>query len=123
MIRIKRIYETPSKADGYRILVDRLWPRRVTKEAACLDLWSKEMAPSSELRKWFNHDPTRFEEFSDRYYAELTEKSDVIKDIVSSSNKKTITLLYAARDAKCNHAIVLKDFLSNLGLPPINILY
>ncbi len=113
-IKIKRIYEPATRNDGYRILVDRLWPRGVTKGFAALDLWSKNMAPSNELRRWFNHQPERFIEFSKRYYAELSHKKDLIKKIITNTGKKQITLLYAARNKKCNHAIVLNQFLSDL---------
>lgn len=110
MLAIKRIYEPPGSEDGVRILVDRLWPRGVSKEDAALDQWLKEIAPTSELRTWFGHEPRRFEEFADRYRAELEANPalDPLLDVVKEA--KTVTLLYAARDPDCNHAAVLRDF-------------
>lgn len=114
MIQIKRIYEEPSSTDGARVLVDRLWPRGVSKEKAALDLWLKDIAPSSDLRIWFNHDPERFTEFSHKYAEELSNNPVVesIRELVKGSD--TITLLYAAKDPKVNHAIVLQEFLNKL---------
>lgn len=108
---IKRIYEKPSASDGFRLLVDRLWPRGVRKEDAAIALWAKDLAPSPQLRKWFNHDPQRFDTFRDRYLAELRENETVLQS-VRLPNSGTVTLLYAARDEVHNHAIVLQRFLS-----------
>lgn len=112
ILRIKRIYDEPAKDDGYRVLVDRLWPRGVSKEKAALDLWLKEIAPSPDLRTWFGHDPERFEEFAAKYREELGGNPAVgqLKDILK--NNDAVTLLYAARDPQINHAAVLKDYLS-----------
>jgi len=110
-VQIKRIYENISDEDGYRILVDRLWPRGISKETARLDEWSKEIAPSTILRKWFNHDPEKFAEFSNRYADELTEKHSELQQLINRADGRQLTLLYAARDNKHNHAIVLKHFL------------
>ncbi len=111
-IRIKRIYEEYSEDDGYRVLVDRLWPRGVSKEEARLDEWLKEIAPSTELRKWFDHDPDRFDEFSDRYKGELTQKKEVVDRLLNiAAEEQSVTLLYAAKDEENNHAKVLKEFL------------
>lgn len=109
--QIKRIYDDPSGEDGYRILVDRLWPRGVSKEVAKLDEWLKEIAPSTELRKWFDHDPKKFDEFADRYKGELTRKEKVIDRLLETAEEQNVTLLYAAKDEEHNHALVLKEFL------------
>lgn len=110
-LQIKRIYEDPSQADGYRVLVDRLWPRGVSKEDAQLDEWLKEIAPSTKLRKWFDHDPDKFDEFSDRYKGELSRKEEVVDRLLNIAEEQRVTLLYAARDETHNHATVLKEFL------------
>lgn len=110
--QIKRIYENPDDDDGYRVLVDRLWPRGISKEKARLDDWLKDIAPSTELRKWFDHDPDKFDEFSDRYTTELTQKKEKIDRLHKIAEKQKVTLLYAARDEAYNHAIVLKEFLN-----------
>lgn len=109
-IKLKRIYEDPSEDDGYRVLVDRLWPRGISKEGAKLDLWMKDIAPSTELRKWFSHDVDKWEEFQKRYKVELKNNPEVskLRDIIRS---KKITLLFAARDVEHNEAIVIKDFI------------
>ncbi len=113
-IVIKRVYEEMTVEDGYRVLVDRLWPRGIKKEAAHVDLWAKELAPSTELRKWFNHEEAKFAEFRQKYLAELAGKHDTILEMFSSASGKQITLLYAASNVACNHALVLRDFLSGL---------
>lgn len=110
-IKIKRIYESPLADDGLRILVDRLWPRGITKERASIDYWYKEITPSQELRKWFNHKPERFIEFSKMYTEELKSQEELLRKIKLLSSKKPITLLYAAKDPKINHAIVLKKVI------------
>ena len=111
MIRIKRIYETPEKTDGFRVLVDRLWPRGVSKEKAALDLWLKDVAPSKELRVWFNHEPGKFSEFTHKYDEEL-ESNPAAKQLLELAKKHpNLTLLYAARDPEVNHALVLQRFL------------
>jgi uncharacterized protein YeaO (DUF488 family) len=110
-IQIKRIYEDAESSDGYRILVDRLWPRGITKERAHLDEWDKEAAPSTELRKWFGHKPERFDEFSDLYKEELNRKTDELNRIREIAKKQKVTLLFAARDLKINHAAVLLEVL------------
>lgn len=113
MIHVKRIYDTPVAEDGFRVLVDRLWPRGVSKERAALDVWLKEVAPSSGLRTWFSHDPAKFEEFSGRYYDELVHNPATTKLIKLTKQHKTITLLYAAKDPAINHARVLREFLQD----------
>lgn len=110
-IKIKRVYEQPSDSDGGRILVDRLWPRGLTKEKAHVDLWLKEIAPSTELRQWFGHDPERWKGFRERYKKELRHNKDLIEMLTTKAREGTITLLYGARDEKHNEALVLKKFL------------
>ena len=110
-IAIKRIYEEPTASDGYRVLVDRLWPHGMTKERATLDLWMKDVAPSPLLRKWFGHDPTRFAEFRTRYIAELDANATVDSLRRSGAQHPAVTLLYAAKDPHINHALVLRDYL------------
>lgn len=110
--QIKRIYDAPSSGDGYRVLVDRLWPRGVSKQKAELDDWQKELAPSADLRKWFDHKSERFEEFSNRYQAEL-ETNSAVKDLLSIAQQhKTVSLLYGTRDPEINHAKVLLEYLT-----------
>jgi uncharacterized protein YeaO (DUF488 family) len=111
MIQLKRAYEKPSRSDGLRVLVDRLWPRGLTKERAAIDLWLKDLAPSSELRKWFAHDPEKWKEFEARYRAELREKKDLVRELRARSASQPVTLVYAARDEEHNEAVVLKKVL------------
>lgn len=111
MVQIKRVYEAPAEADGFRILVDRLWPRGVSKDRAAIDLWFKEISPSPELRTWFGHEPERFEAFRHKYLDELTDSPAVDKLVHLTSEHPTITLLYAAKDTANNHAVVLKELL------------
>ena len=119
-IKTKRVYEQPDKTDGERILVDRLWPRGLTKEKASVDLWLKEIAPSTELRKWFAHDPNKWKSFRGRYETEIRHKDDLIKVLKQKAREGTITLIYGARDEKHNEALVLKQFLekSERGAAP-----
>lgn len=111
-ITIKRIYEEASEKDGCRILVDRLWPRGISKEKAQLDEWNKEIAPSTELRKWFDHQEERFPEFSKKYQAELDSKEDEIERLRTIAKKQQITLLYSAKNDKFNQAMVLSKYLN-----------
>lgn len=113
-IKIKRIYDVPSTEDGLRILVDRLWPRGITKERAAIDYWYKEITPSNDLRKWFGHKEDRFKEFSKLYKEELKSKEEVLIQIKLFSTKKPITLVYAAKDPKINHAIILREVLKKI---------
>src|SRR5690625_19344 len=113
-IIIKRIYEKASDKDGYRILVDRIWPRGVSKDNAKLDEWKKEIAPSTELRKWFDHKEKRFDAFVDKYKKELEEKKTELQYIKNISKKQQVCLLYGAKNEKYNQAVVLKEFLDNL---------
>ncbi|MEP6757024.1 MAG: DUF488 domain-containing protein [Chthonomonadales bacterium] len=111
IIKIKRVYDRPEKDDGERVLVDRLWPRGLTKERAAVDLWLKDVAPSTELRKWFGHDPAKWDQFQIRYRKELTEKKDDLKLLEEQSKKHTVTLVYGSRDVEHNEAQVLKAIL------------
>lgn len=110
-IKLKRIYEPKENADGLRILVDRLWPRGIKKEEANVDMWMKDIAPSSTLRKWFAHDATKWNTFKTKYKAELKQSKNIENLLSSLQQHKTITLVYAAKDTKHNHAIVIKEFL------------
>lgn len=114
-IELKRVYAEPSPQDGYRVLVDRLWPRGVSKEAARLDAWMKEIAPSDELRKWFHHDRPRWAEFRRRYLSELKDHREELRGLARRSRNERITLLFGARDEERNHAVVLKQYLETLG--------
>jgi uncharacterized protein YeaO (DUF488 family) len=111
MIQLKRVYEKPSRKDGVRILVDRLWPRGLTKERAAVSLWLKDVAPSSELRKWFGHDPAKWKEFQVRYRKELRQKKDALKLLKQKSEDRTVTLVYGARDEQHNEAVVLRKLV------------
>jgi uncharacterized protein YeaO (DUF488 family) len=112
-IAIKRIYELPDQADGYRVLIDRLWPRGLKKEAVALDLWAKELAPSRTLRLWFGHDPVRWDGFRHRYASELDPLAEYWRPLAERSVRHTVTLLYAARDEEHNNALVLQHYLQN----------
>lgn len=111
MIRLKRVYERPSQEDRVRILVERLWPRGLTKEKARIDLWLKEIAPSDGLRKWFGHDPAKWDEFRKRYEAELKKKKEPLDQLRKSIHDGDVTFVYAARDEAHNSAVALKRFL------------
>ena len=111
MIRVKRVYDPPSGDDGERILVDRLWPRGLTKERARIDLWLKEVAPTTELRGWYGHDPARWEEFRRRYRAELSAKQDLIRTLKEKASQGTVTLVYSSREQLLNNAVALKMIL------------
>ena len=112
MITIKRVYEPTSPDDGYRVLVDRLWPRGLSKENAHIDEWLKEVAPTNELRKWFNHDPAKWEEFRTRYQKELAANPAADELVTLVKKHPHLTLLYGAHDTEHNQAVVLKDFLA-----------
>ncbi len=111
-IRIKRAYEEPDTKDGTRILVDRLWPRGLTKEKARVDLWLKEVAPSTELRKWFAHDPGKWEEFRSRYLEELKGNKEQLSLLRQEAMKGTVTLVYGAKDQQHNEAVILQGLLT-----------
>jgi len=116
-IRIKRVYDPPDVSDGTRILVDRLWPRGLSKEKAALSCWLKDIAPSPGLRAWFGHDPTRYDEFADRYRAELAGNKAEVARLKDLAKQNPVTLLYAAHDEDHNHALVLSEYLSHRTQP------
>jgi uncharacterized protein YeaO (DUF488 family) len=112
MIRIKRVYDQASEEDGFRILVDRLWPRGMSKDKAKVDLWLKEVAPSDDLRKWFSHDPKKWKEFKKRYENELKGKQELLHKMKQAEKEKgTVTIVYSARDEEHNQAVALAAFL------------
>ena len=111
-VRLKRAYLPPSPDDGVRILVDRLWPRGVRKSEAAVDRWLKEVAPSTELRRWFGHDPNHWEEFRRRYGGELSRNAELLDELRTIARQGRITLVYAARDELHNEAVVLRDVLT-----------
>ncbi len=113
MIKLKRAYEEPAKEDGFRILVERLWPRGLTKERARIDLWLKDIAPSPELRTWYSHDVAKWEQFRDRYFAELKLKKDLISQLKQKEKQGTVTFIFAARDEQHNSALALKSFIES----------
>ena len=110
-VRIKRVYEEPMKSDGKRILVDRLWPRGLTKLAAKVDLWLKDIAPSAALRKWFGHEPSKWEEFKRRYAGELEKNHEQVSLLEREVNAGKVTLVYGAKDLEHNGAVVLRELL------------
>src|SRR5512135_3039626 len=109
MIKIKRVYDRSSQDDGKRILIDRLWPRGLKKEDARIDEWLKEIAPSNELRKWFNHDPNKWSEFKKKFFTELLGKRDMVKGIINTARKGTVTLLFGSKEERFNNAVALKE--------------
>jgi len=110
-VRIKRAYEAPAASDGYRVLIDRIWPRGVSRARARLDEWAQELAPSSELRRWFDHDPARFDGFRRRYSKELAGQTDKLRELRRRARAGTLTLVYGARDSEHNDAVVLAEIL------------
>jgi len=112
-IKIKRVYEPPEKTDGFRVLVDRLWPRGFTKEKLAADLWLKEIAPETELRKWFNHDPEKWSEFRKKYISALKKNKESLRLLKDRLQKENVTLLYAAKDSEHNEAAVISELLSS----------
>ncbi|CAN5277817.1 DUF488 domain-containing protein [soil metagenome] len=112
-ITIKRVYQKPSLSDGKRILIDRLWPRGLTKEKAKVDLWIKDISPTTELRKWFSHDPVKWQEFKKRYIKELKKNIIPVSKLLQELKKHKSTLIYAAKDEEHNDAVVLKEYLEN----------
>jgi uncharacterized protein YeaO (DUF488 family) len=118
MLKLKRIYDAAEPSDGYRILVDRIWPRGMSKQKAGVDLWLKEIAPSNALRKWFAHDPERWMEFQRRYRDELRKQTALTKEVKHLEKKhRTITLVYSARDEQHNQAVALRSYLKKRGEP------
>ena len=112
-VQIKRIYDPYESGDGYRVLIDHIWPRGISKDRAHLDEWAKELAPSDELRKWFDHVPARFGEFRTRYRAELATRDDQIAELVQRARSRRVTIVYAARDTEHNNAVVLAELARN----------
>lgn len=110
-VKLKRVYDEPMATDGIRVLVDRLWPRGVKKQVAAIDLWAKDIAPSTELRKWFGHDPARWKEFERRYSAEIRQHVELLDKIRKLALRGIVTLIYAARDREHNEAIIIRDML------------
>lgn len=110
-VRTKRIYDAPSDGDGYRVLVDRIWPRGLPKSEAQVDRWLKEIAPSTELRRWFGHDPSRWDEFRRRYRSELEGSSALVQELLEKARGAPLTLLFSARDLQRNQAVVLREWL------------
>lgn len=117
-ILLKRAYDPPEGSDGFRILVDRLWPRGVAKESARIDLWLKEIAPSTALRKWFDHDPVKWLEFRDRYLQELRHQPETVAQLVAHLQRGVVTLVYGAKDREHNHAVALKEYLDSIPRHP-----
>jgi len=113
VIHIKRAYEQPSRDDGVRILVDRLWPRGVGKDRLLIDAWYKEIAPSSQLRAWFRHDPDKWDEFRKRYFAELDSAPELWRPLLEIARSRNITLVYGAKDRENNNAVSLKEYLES----------
>ncbi|MCA8985136.1 MAG: DUF488 domain-containing protein [Planctomycetaceae bacterium] len=111
MIHLKRVYDEPANQDGLRILVERLWPRGVSKEKAAVDLWLKDLAPSTELRKWFGHDTEKWDEFRKRYWLELSGKGDLLTQLKNRTTEGDVTFVFAASDVEQNSAVVLKEYL------------
>jgi uncharacterized protein YeaO (DUF488 family) len=116
MVSIKRAYEDPAPEDGYRVLVDRVWPRGRTKEALAFDEWAKTLAPSAKLRKWFGHDPKRWHDFQQRYREELAgpAQRERLKSLITAAGDRPLTLVYGAKDEQHNQAVVLRDLLSQM---------
>ncbi len=110
-INIRRVYEAPDKGDGYRILVDRVWPRGVSKEAAHVDEWHKNVAPTTPLRQWFGHDPEKWEEFRKRYWKELNANGDEVAPLLEKARAGRMTLVFSAKDEKHNNAVALREYL------------
>jgi len=115
MIKTKRVYDLPDENDGFRILVDRLWSRGLSKEKALVDLWLKNIAPSDELRRWYGHDPEKWKEFKRRYFEELKQKRELVDQIVEKAKKDVVTLLYSTKETKFNNATALKEYIETLN--------
>ncbi|MGZ4864411.1 MAG: DUF488 domain-containing protein [Halobacteriota archaeon] len=115
MIKLKRVYEQAQLSDGFRVLVDRLWPRGISKEEAHIDEWLKDIAPSTELRKWFGHDPEKWPVFERRYKAELKVKTQLLEKLLADAAGREITLIYASREQRYNNVTVLKEVLTELA--------
>lgn len=110
MLKVKRVYEEPAREDGFRVLVDRLWARGLTKEKAKVDLWLKDIAPSDTLRKWYHHDPEKWLEFKRRYFSELKDKKESLELIQDKAKRVTVTLLFGSKEERFNNAMALKEY-------------
>ena len=117
-LAVKRVYEPAAKADGFRVMVDRLWPRGISKANAHIDLWLREIGPSTALRKWFNHDPDRWKTFCTRYHAELRGKADLLAPLKQQARRGRVTLHYSARDERFNQAVALQTYLKKAQTQP-----
>ncbi len=114
-VQLKRIYEPPGKSDGARVLVERLWPRGVSKQNAKLALWARELAPSTELRKWFDHEPARWDEFKGRYFAELDARREALEPLLALTSAGPVTFVFASREEKLNNAVALREYIEALS--------
>ncbi len=114
-VQLKRVYEPPGKSDGARVLVERLWPRGVSKQKAKLALWARELAPSTELRKWFDHEPARWEEFKARYFAELDARREALEPLLALTSAGPVTFVFASREEKLNNAVALREYVEGLS--------
>ena len=110
-IKIKRVYESPDETDGHRILVDRLWPRGISKEKAKIDFWPKALAPSTELRRWYGHDPEKWTEFKSRYFDELGNHPELLSELLEYIRKGTVTFVFSSKELKLNNAVALKAYI------------
>ena len=115
MLIVKRVYDPPARADGARFLVERLWPRGMKKEVLAMKAWLKDVAPSDALRRWFAHDPAKWDEFRRRYFAELKDREEALRPILEASARGNVTLLYSAHDTEHNNALALKEYVERLG--------
>jgi uncharacterized protein YeaO (DUF488 family) len=113
-IKIKRAYERPSSTDGYRILVDRLWPRGISKDKAKVVFWLRELAPSTELRRWYGHDPEKWSDFKSRYFAELDGNPEMVNELIEYVRKGTVTFVYSSKEQQLNNAVALKEYIKSL---------
>jgi uncharacterized protein YeaO (DUF488 family) len=114
-IKIKRVYETSDESDGTRILVDRLWPRGLSKEKARIDFWAKDISPSTELRQWYKHDPDKWHEFKDKYFNELNNNLKGVKELLQYVNERNVTFVYSSKEQHLNNAVALKEYVESLG--------
>ncbi len=114
MIKIKRVYEDADEGDGFRVLVDRLWPRGLSKDKAKVDMWLKDIAPGDALRKWFAHDPEKWTEFKHRYFEELKDKKEFVDMIIEKSRSGVVTLLYGTKEERYNNAVALKEYIESI---------
>ena len=116
-LNVKRVYLPAAKKDGLRILVDRLWPRGISKEKSKVDLWLKEIAPSNELRKWYNHEPGKWEHFKEKYFKELSSNPELLKLLIEKAAKGTVTLLYSSKEERFNNAVALREYIETYISP------